>query len=165
MHEFCNSINWSGWLSLSTTVVIGGIATCIAWQQSQTNKDKFRFDLYQKRFSVYESTLAYFNLIEMRNTSPTIEERNKIKANFIKSCRESQFLFDSADGIFKQLEEIRKSIDYIESKDIQSTAYENDPKMKKDHFNKHQGESLALPGKIKELETRLMKYLNFHKAR
>jgi hypothetical protein len=46
------------------TLVIGGIAAYIAYQQYIINRNKFRFELFEKRLSSYQSLLDFLFEIE-----------------------------------------------------------------------------------------------------
>ena len=164
MHEYCNSTNWSGWLTAFITLIIGIIAGYIAWQQWRTNREKLRLDLYQKRFSVYESTLAYYQFV-IAQDGFTKEEQDKIDINFIKSFRESQFLFSLEDGIFTLLEEIWKKASIVRGYKNLAEAYRSgDPEDLRQKGNEHIAALKFLNESIPKLELKLKKYLDFHRV-
>jgi hypothetical protein len=45
------------------TFMVGGIGSCIAYNQYRTNKDKLRLDLFGKRLEAYENLQKYFIFI------------------------------------------------------------------------------------------------------
>jgi hypothetical protein len=161
MHDYCNSINWPGWLTLFTTTIVGCIAVYIARQQWRTNREKLRLDLYQKRFSVYESTLAYHQLVILPSTISN-EEKDKIGRDFIKACRESQFLFSFEDGVFNLLNEIRQQAYFLAN--YKTPPASDDPEIFKQSAQRNFDANKFLhEDSIPKLEDKLAKYLNFHR--
>lgn len=162
MHDYCNSINWSGWLTLFTTLTIGCIAGYIALQQWRTNSEKLRLDLYQKRFSVYERTLDYYHLVIVHSEISN-DEKGKIERDFIKAYRESQFLFSYRDGIFNLLNEIRLQAHFVAN--YQTPPASSDPEIFKQSDQKQFDATKFLHQDcLPTLEDKLAKYLNFHKV-
>ncbi|TWU24885.1 hypothetical protein Pla52o_11810 [Novipirellula galeiformis] len=50
------------------TLVLGSIGVYIAWQQHRINRDKLRFDLFEKRIDAYEILQSFFNEIVREGT-------------------------------------------------------------------------------------------------
>jgi hypothetical protein len=97
------------WISYLSTVVSAGIATMALWvaaRQSKTNVAKLRLDLYDKRFAVYENTLAFHQALAGTPDALQSESFKTLQRAFIKSYRESQFLFDDNSGVFELLEKV-----------------------------------------------------------
>lgn len=84
------------------TPMIAIIATYIAYQQHKSSKEKFRFDLYEKRFQVYHSIMQLLGSII--STGKVLDEEMK---KFLISTSESEFLFE---------DDIREYLDLIYSK-------------------------------------------------
>jgi hypothetical protein len=145
------------------TPLIALIASYIAIQQWRTNKEKLRLDLYDKRFAVYENTLALYRML-MSETLLTEKEKIDIQSNFIKSYRESQFLFSDSDGITKLLGDISSKTPVINNILSIHKAYIGNPDMQVQAHMNHLEALTFLNNSMPELEKRLAKYLNFHKA-
>jgi hypothetical protein len=145
------------------TVVIAAIALYIARRQWLTSREKLRLDLYEKRFAVYENTLALYRML-ISETDLTEKEKADIQNNFIKSYRESQFLFSEKDGIFRVLGEISSKMPIINNIISISNAYKGNPEMQVKVHNDHLEALQFLNDSMPALEKKLAKYLNFHKA-
>ncbi|KEZ75926.1 hypothetical protein [Salinisphaera hydrothermalis] len=82
------------------------LAAWVGYGQIKTNREKLRWDLYQRRFRVFEFAVRdYQTLLE----SPTLDtqEAKEIQRQFIEVKLESQFLFRSGSRI----QQIMDSID------------------------------------------------------
>lgn len=91
-------------ISLVTASV--SIGTClIARSQMKIASAKIKLDLYNKRFSVYATTLDYYQSAFGKGH----QDMTLPAAAFIKAYRESLFLFDKSDGIHETLGRIQKS--------------------------------------------------------
>jgi hypothetical protein len=64
---------------------------------------KLRLDLYDKRFAIYEDALAFYQALGGSPNSLQSETFAAVQRSFIKSYRESQFLFDADSGVFELL--------------------------------------------------------------
>ena len=54
------------WIEISKgllTPAIGLVAIYIAWQQWNTNRNKLKLDLFEKRFSVFQSTRTFLSSV------------------------------------------------------------------------------------------------------
>ncbi len=79
--------------------------------QFRINKHKFRLDLYNRRFAVYEKTLSYFQSYYSKDSNPDstiLSERE-----FIRAYRESVFLFGSDSNVYKRLTEIKDTLGFL----------------------------------------------------
>jgi len=78
-------------------VVVGTIAAYIAWRQWRTAHDRLRFDLYEKRFAVYEATKKLSDAATM-HVDPKALHGSRVSAEnlhaYLNTIRGSQFLFD-----------------------------------------------------------------------
>ena len=86
------------------TPLIAIIATYIAWQQWQGNRQKLRFDQYEKRLRIYQEVVKMLGLI-MREADAKFEDLMAFRAN----TAEADFLFGP---------EIPKHIDEIFSRSL-----------------------------------------------
>jgi len=80
---------------------IAVITVYIAYQQYKTNRDKLRFELYDKRYSVYRALKTFVSLIIAQGN---IDLKRVFECN--RDVKESEFLFDQE--ITSYLEEIFK---------------------------------------------------------
>lgn len=92
------------YVSLAAFVIsIAGFG--VAFSQMKIASAKTKLDLYNKRFSIYVATLEYYLSI-WKNDIEDMEEKAR---EFTKAFRESQFLFDTQDGIYKVLGKIQQN--------------------------------------------------------
>lgn len=70
------------------TPVIGGIATYIAWQQWQTNRQKLNLDRYDRRLRIYEEVRKILSIIA-RDAKASTEDLLKFRT----AVSEADFLF------------------------------------------------------------------------
>jgi hypothetical protein len=97
---------WIGYLNAVLSTCIGSLALWVASRQSKTNVAKLRLDLYDKRFAVFENTLAFHQALGGSPDLLQTEPFKVLQRAFIKSYRESQFLFDDDSGVFPLLEKV-----------------------------------------------------------
>jgi len=78
-------------------VVVGCVAGYIAWRQWRTAHDRLRFDLYEKRFAVYETVKKLSDEATMHVDPKAIHGSHvspKDLHEFFNAIRGSEFLFD-----------------------------------------------------------------------
>lgn len=144
--------------------LIALIAAWIAYQQWKTNRDKLRLDLYNKRFDIYSKTIIFYQALLSYDASKPDEDFSSIHKDFIKSCRESQFLFSKKSGIFQILENLHSEAFKIigfknHAKDMVSA-----PEILLEMQNSMQQALSIFDVSIKELESKMVPYLNFQKV-
>lgn len=89
----------------SVTALIGIAGFVVGYSQMKIASAKVKLDLYNRRFNIYLATLEYY-----QSAYGKTQEGMKDKAiNFIKSYRESLFLFDVTGGIHETLGRIKDS--------------------------------------------------------
>lgn len=87
---------------LSIAAALVSLATLtVGYTQMKIASAKIRLDLYNKRFNIYLSALAYHQAVWDKGDFKASE------TEFIKSYRESKFLFDYEDGIHETLTNIK----------------------------------------------------------
>src|SRR5882724_10519497 len=91
------------YVSAIMSTCIASMALWVAARQSKTNMAKLRLDLYDKRFAIYENTLAFHQALGGTPNSLQTETFTALHRAFVKSYRESQFLFDDDSGVFELL--------------------------------------------------------------
>lgn len=55
------------WILGVLPIITSCAVAYIAWAQYKTNKNKLRLDLYNRRFAVYDKTLAYYQAYYSRD--------------------------------------------------------------------------------------------------
>ncbi len=83
--------------------VIAIIGIYIAWQQSITNREKIRLELYDKRFKLYDTIISSLN-----NFSYGSEFTHEKYVRFFTACSEAQFLVP--DRICEKINVVNKLI-------------------------------------------------------
>jgi hypothetical protein len=97
---------WIMYVNAILSTGIGSMALWVAARQSKTNMAKLRLDLYDKRFAVFENTLAFHQALAGSADDMQAAPFKALHASFTKAYRESQFLFDDDSGVFQILERI-----------------------------------------------------------
>lgn len=142
-------------------ISIGAVA--IALSQYFIAKHKLRLDLYNRRFRIYELTNAVYQNLSGTKESLDSPEHQILMREFIRSIRESQFLFKKSSKIYPILEAILEDAFKVSGfKDI-ARDLSSDPQTYIAEFNTSQSTYLNLNNKILELENALTPYLNFQK--
>jgi hypothetical protein len=98
--------NWVSYFSAIMSSCVATMALWVASRQSKTNMAKLRLDLYDKRFAIYENTLGFFQVLGGGTESLQTDAFVAAQRSFMKSYRESQFLFDDDSGVFELLGKI-----------------------------------------------------------
>lgn len=98
----------------------------IAWAQYKTNKNKLRLDLYNRRFAVYDKTLAYYQAYYSRDLDN--EALRESATDFVRAYRESSFLFGRKSSVYKALTEIKDTFGFLVEFDAKfgSGSYDKD---------------------------------------
>ncbi len=94
----------SFWIDVSLRILTAGAATIVAYyvaqisrRQWQTNQEKLRLDLYQRRFEIYLRVLEYhWALLEWKDEP----EQFALRGPFVKAFCESRFMFPKGSGIY-----------------------------------------------------------------
>lgn len=77
------------------SVVVGAIASFVAWQQWRTARHRLRFDLFEKRAAVYEATKRLISVVQLHGQI-TAEDLGE----FNGAVRGAEFLFDGDTRAF-----------------------------------------------------------------
>jgi hypothetical protein len=158
--------DWIEYLIALTPIAIGIFVAVVAYWQSKINKDKLRLDLYNRRFDIYSKTL---DLLDASHDflKPSVEEKERlieVRKAFVKSCRESQFLFDEKAGIFNLLSEILTKSSSIFHFALHGERLEGENEQAfKDWWEKATDALVWMNHNIPRLEKAMAPYLNFHK--
>jgi hypothetical protein len=92
------------------TIIIASIVAWISRQQWIINREKFRLDLYNRRFEVYVAALEYYRALFVE---PEGREIKDIQAAFVKAYREARFLFPDELDVLSLLGEFQKRANEI----------------------------------------------------
>lgn len=155
-------------------IIIAIIVTYIAYQQYIVNSNKFRLDLYNKRFEIYNkiielylnmSNTAYINNETSEEDKKAFNEFKALKQSFTKYLRESIFLFEESSGIHSALKDILEELNFrIFHKESCESYYENLNLESKNNHNYRLAKSSELIEKyLLELEKSMKPYLDFKK--
>lgn len=156
-----------GLLIAATPVITAVVVAYIAYQQFTTNQQKLRLDLYNKRFNVYDKTLALYAALHNANASFKNEDFMKVVNAFTPAFNESKFLFHPKHGVHQLLDEFHGAA-------IKIIGFNSDGKALADGgaheeflklYQENQHDLLVvMPKRIKKIEAAMASYLNFHKA-
>lgn len=148
-------------LIVSIAAVLVSIATfSVAYSQMKIASAKIRLDLYNKRFAVYVSALDYYH-------STWYESQDKIKERgnqFVKFYRESQFLFESGDGVYDTLKKIMQNGADIQYYEKDKYEREKDPTKgfpDSERDEKMMSVRFDFEENLKTLEQKIEKYIKF----
>ena len=133
-----------------TPITISLSVALVAWLQWRLSNKKLLADMYERRFSVYENTVVFYWVLMRDNDLVPLPELLSAQDNFLKSWRESQFLFKPGDGINEILDTFRMQtnpfVDRRKGLNVQQELY-----------------SEKLESHLMELELRIWPYLNLTK--
>lgn len=141
-------------------IIISFAVVFIAWAQYKTNKNKLRLDLYNRRFAVYDKTLAYYQAYYSGDSDNEALRESVI--DFVRAYRESSFLFGRESSVYKALTEIKDTFEFL----VQFDAKFRSAPYDKDEFQawSESKASKSDPTKLMEsLEQMLTPWLDFQK--
>jgi hypothetical protein len=92
-------------ISAGSTIVVAAYVAVISRRQWQTNHDKLRLDLYDRRFGIYLAVLDFYKaLIVWKGTDAQVA----LKMPFLQAYRESTFIFPAKSGVYELLTEFQR---------------------------------------------------------
>lgn len=114
------------WVVAVAPILISCAVAAIGYFQYKVNRHKFRLDLYNRRFSVYEKSLTYFQ--SYYSPAPTDEFIDSCARDFIRIYRESVFLFGEDSAVYKVLTELKDTLSFLIQFDrkFRSKPYDED---------------------------------------
>jgi hypothetical protein len=137
------------------TALIGASVALIAYYQWKTNREKLRFDLYQRRFEIYLRVLD-FHFAIWQQDEPKLD---LLHVPFMKAFWESKFLFPEESGIYDFLDEYNLRTSRVR-------VYRSQIPPRSDLTPKERAQSIKDKIWIKDcigiLDEKLGPYLNFH---
>ncbi|MDD2852823.1 MAG: hypothetical protein PHY09_13110 [Desulfuromonadaceae bacterium] len=149
-----------------TPIVISVFLLLLTRRQAKINEEKLRLDLYNRRFEIYSRALDYFQALVLYDASPELQTDLMIlRKTFIKSCEESQFLFEKKSGIYELLKEMHtKSFERTGFKEIsQQLAKTGAVDEVTNGFTKSEETLQWFSDATSKLRDKMAPYLNFHK--
>jgi hypothetical protein len=87
------------------TLIIGAFVACVGYQQYLVSRERFKLDLFEKRFAVYKGVQVFLSCI-LREAKVELEELFKFRAN-------------TQDAVFLFGEDIPEYIQQIDTKAIE----------------------------------------------
>ena len=148
-----------------TPIVISLCVLLVALHQSKISKEKVRLDLYNRRFDIYSRTLGFFQALLSYDASKPKDNFLLLHNDFVKSYKESQFLFDKDSGIYELLTEMHKKSFKITG--FEAISQELARAGAQDElirgFQESQDAWNWIGEGISKLEKSMGPYLNFHK--
>jgi hypothetical protein len=142
------------------TIPISFFALIVALFSLAVSAEKFRLDLYNKRFEIYVRTVKFYQiLIRSREKD---ERFSALQEDFIFACRESKFLFNPKSGVYDLLNKLNNA-------SFKIIGLHDMPKgLPPDHVianDKQIHEALMLwNSSMEALEDLMAPYLNYHYA-
>ena len=149
-----------------TPIVISLFLLVITYRQAKINEEKLRLDLYNRRFEIYSSALDYFQALLLYDASQSLQADLLIlRKDFVKSCEESQFLFDKKSGVYELLKEMHSKsfvrTGFKETSQVLANAGAVDEVIQ--GFTKSEETLSWFSDAISKLKDKMSPYLNFHK--
>jgi hypothetical protein len=99
------------------TLVIGGLAAYIAWNQYEVTRAKLKFDLFERRLAIYNETYDF--LLKILDTNLSIGDLNA----FSMKVDKASFLF--GDDVRFYLETVSKKASQLQAMYMRCRAYNN----------------------------------------
>ncbi|WWW35605.1 hypothetical protein V8017_00195 [Stenotrophomonas rhizophila] len=153
---------------LSVAAFVVSCATLlVALSQMKIASAKSRLDLYNKRFNIYLAALDYYQAAWGKSDKAL----EKCKQDFIKSYRESQFLFKASDGVYQTLTAIKDAGASATGLADIIKQHEDDPNRAVTHqtmmadWRRSRMDSLqSFENSLMQLEKQLSAYIRFERA-
>ena len=146
------------------TLLVSALALLVVYSQMRIASAKVQLDLYNRRFSIYESALELYTALFNQGQ----QDINPLRTKFMRSVRESRFLFDEKDGVYAALEIIRKNCDMVNdfTEARKTDAEQNRSEEQKEYLrllgNRCTTATMELEGNLLVLETKMGRYLDFN---
>jgi hypothetical protein len=137
------------------TVIVAIYVGWISKQQSKTNQEKLRFDLYQRRFEIYLRVLD-FHFAIWQQDEPRLQLLHML---FMKAFWESKFLFPEESGIYDFLDEYNLRTSRVRVYRSQIPPRSDFTREEREQLTK---DEIWIKDCIGILDEKLGPYLNFH---
>ncbi|MEO6024421.1 MAG: hypothetical protein ABIP64_15155 [Burkholderiales bacterium] len=82
-------MHWTAYLSALLTPTVAAVGLYLAWRQAATARNKLKFDLFSRRFSVYDAARTFIATVVIKG-----EAIDDAFNAFVAGTREARWLFD-----------------------------------------------------------------------
>ena len=156
-----NQKDYYDWALVLVPIFISVAVALISFFQYRINSHKFRLDLYNRRFSVYEKALAYFQ--SYYSSCANVALVDDCATDFIRVYRESIFLFGADSTVYRELTVLKDTLSFLVQFDRKFKTEPRDPDQYKEWSKLKQ--SKPDPHTIMAaLENALLPWLDFKKV-
>jgi hypothetical protein len=147
---------------MSATIVFSFLAFLVAVFSLAVSTERFRLDLYNKRFDIYARTVKFYQALMGKESDPSIEFTVR-QTDFILACREAKFMFEPKSGVYDLLNRLNDaSFKLIGFKHLPEGGLRPEDRI---NFYNQRAEALMLWNtQIEPLEDLMAPYLNYHYA-
>ncbi|MFI4986514.1 MAG: hypothetical protein ACHQF3_03655 [Alphaproteobacteria bacterium] len=142
--------------------LISLVALVIAVLSFFIASERFRLDLYNKRFDIYVRTVKFYQILLKSRENDEDETFAALRKDFILACRESKFLFDPESGVYDLLNRLNMaSFEITGSRDMPKGL----PAEQIIENQRRFAEAIKLwISSMEPLEDLMAPYLNYHYA-
>jgi hypothetical protein len=161
MTNSCASKEWIDYIAALTPIVVALFVAYIAYRQWRIAREKLRLDLYNRRFTIFETTLRFYHeLLDSENlNAPPIEATHRL---FITAMIESEFLFSEKCKAHSLMTEFNKSAFVIIGSRRILKGIHVTPELLTSTSDRLIDELESLHAKIDEIKKSVSQYLAFH---
>jgi len=142
------------------TNFIGFAALVVALFALIINEEKFRLDLYNRRFDIYFRTVAFYWALMKSEESKAAGTFEKLRSDFIIASREAKFLFAPDSGVYDLLMRLNKAS--FEITGLRDLPKDLPPEDKNENFKRFHEAMMLWNSNIEQLEDLMSPYLNYH---
>jgi hypothetical protein len=143
----------------ATTAIVAWIVAQISKRQAETNRQKLRLDLYERRYAVYREARRFRDSVTLWKDSETEVKRAD---SFAELSEQAGFLFPPNSGVTSHLEEMGKRAHFILNFDFRYRSREGKPEEQASLAEQKAEHDYWLSRSMPELEKRMGPYLNFY---
>ncbi len=122
--------------------------------------ERFRLDLYNKRFDIYMRTVRFYQALITSKRDNEDEAFSALRKDFILASRESQFLFSPESGVHDLL--TRLNSDSFKITGQKDMPKELPPEQIVANHNQFWGAQMRWNSSMEPLEAMMAPYLNYH---
>lgn len=99
-------MHWTAYLSALLTPTVAAVGLYLAWRQAATARNKLKFDLFSRRFSVYDAARTFIATVVIKG-----EAIDDAFNAFVAGTREARWLFDEPLAVYFHNELSQKAIE------------------------------------------------------
>lgn len=141
-------------------IVISIVAAAIVYFQLNIARSTLKLGLYKRRFNIYASVVNLY----VAAKKGSYDDMEKAAIPFVLSFRESRFLFDDKDDIYKMIEKIEKAYASIAGYEKIKTDNADAESLSAHHCESVKGHAI-FDETLPVLEDNLIKYIDFRKIK